>query len=147
MQMHIPTERECFPHQIGAPLAEGVVGTIHLARCAVPFGTRTMSRRRQYLLVDGILVGVKHAAFAIVSRQRLPERPAGRRRPVTDGPADDPLCRALDGDPVPDDLAFGAHIRPLLVNLDLRSDQGRQDGRPDGAEHFFSQPPDDRWAP
>jgi hypothetical protein len=34
-------------------------------------------------------------------------------------------------------LPFVPHIRPLLINLNIGTSRGRQNRRPDGAQHFF----------
>ncbi len=59
MQGDITTKRQRFSHQIGAPLAKGMVGPIDLTGGSMPFGERTMAGRWQDLARDMIFIRVQ----------------------------------------------------------------------------------------
>ena len=124
MQGDITTERQRFSHQIGAPLAKGIVGAVNETGSSMPFGERTMARCWQDLAIDMVCIRIKDSPFAIIGGQRLPAFATRRGRPIPDGPSHHAPGGAFDCDPVPHDLVFCADLRPLFVNLDLRAGHG-----------------------
>lgn len=74
--MAIPAERQGFSDQIGAALAQGVVEPFDMRGFAGRFRTNPMPLPRQNQAIALPSIRDTERAFAIVRRQRSPERAA-----------------------------------------------------------------------
>ena len=137
MPVLIFTEREGFAHQIGAPLAQGIVEALNMCGLAALFadGVMTLGGQNQRIRLPEI--AITDGAFAIIGWQRLPEFEAGLSCPIAEREPDNPSGLAFQGHPNPDLVAFLTHERPQFVEFENRAFTERTDCFTNWCQDFF----------